>query len=323
MLRLRSLAVLAGLILPAAQAAAHGVCGPRIFVSTLTIDDPAVADEASLPTFAWTRDGSDGGKGPTLNYDFDFEFAKRITPDFGLSLGYGFSVANQLSGKSGKGSTDFGWHNLELNAKYAKCVDATHELMLAFGITREFGSTGTLRMDAARYGTTTPTLYFGKGFGDIGVDALRPLALTGTFAYAISDVSLKRLPNGAGNGGDFNQGAEHQWQGGLSLQYSLPYLQSQVKDMGLPEWIGRLTPLVEFSWSSPATAPSATPTQMLLAPGVVYNGDWYQLGIEALIPLNRATGRNVGLIAQFHVYLDDLLPNSLGKPIFSAPLFGK
>ena len=37
--------------------------------------------------------------------------------------------------------------------------------------------------------------------------------------------------------------------------------------------------------------------------------------IEMLIPGNKQTGSHLGVIAQFHLYFDDLLPNSLGKPI--------
>jgi hypothetical protein len=54
----------------------------------------------------------------------------------------------------------------------------------------------------------------------------------------------------------------------------------------------------------------------MVSPGVLYEGEWFQIGIEALIPANRATGRNVGVITQFHVFFDDLFPNSLGKPLF-------
>jgi hypothetical protein len=302
--------VLASVVLPVADAAAHGVCGPRIFASTLIIEDPAVADEASFPTLAWTREGSEDGRNPTLAYDFDFEYSKRITENFGLSVGYGFTIADELSGKNGKGKARFGWHNVEVMAKYARCVDPTQELMLAFGLGREFGRTGTTHVEAAAYGSTTPTLFFGRGLGDVGVDWLRPLAITGTFGYSISDKGLKRLPDD-----EFNLGAEHRWQGGLALQYSIPYLQSQVRDMGLPEWMGRLTPMLELSWSSPATAPSAQGTKYLLAPGVAYTGGGYQFAISALLPLNRATGSHVGVMAQLHLYFDDLLPNSLGKPL--------
>jgi hypothetical protein len=41
------------------------------------------------------------------------------------------------------------------------------------------------------------------------------------------------------------------------------------------------------------------------------------VGVELLIPANRAAGTNVGVIAQFHMFLDDLLPGSvLGRPLF-------
>jgi len=317
MSRLRLLAVLAGVLLPTAQAAAHGVCGPRVFANTLTIEDPAVADEAAFPTFAYMREA--GEDGPSVHaYDFDFEYSKRITPDFGISVGYGFTVASQLAGKTSKANTQFGWHNLELLAKYAKCVDPTQELMLAFGIGREFGRTGTTRLEAEQYGATAPTAYFGRGLGDVSAQWLRPLAVTGTFGYTIADKGLKRTSDG-----EFNLGSANRWQGGVALQYSLPYLQAHVKDMGLPEWMGRLTPMLELSWTSPATAPSQLGTTYLLAPGIAYAGEGYQLGIAALIPLNRATGSHVGLVAQLHLYFDDLLPNSLGKPIFDAPLLGR
>jgi hypothetical protein len=33
------------------------------------------------------------------------------------------------------------------------------------------------------------------------------------------------------------------------------------------------------------------------------------------LPVNKLSGRGVGGIIQFHVYLDDLFPRSIGKPI--------
>jgi hypothetical protein len=36
----------------ASQAGAHAVAGARVFVNTLLIDDPGVADEASLPVLS-------------------------------------------------------------------------------------------------------------------------------------------------------------------------------------------------------------------------------------------------------------------------------
>jgi hypothetical protein len=53
-------------------------------------------------------------------------------------------------------------------------------------------------------------------------------------------------------------------------------------------------------------------------PGSIYVGDKYQLAVEAIIPVNRASGDTVGGMGQMHFYLDDIFPHSLGKPLFGA-----
>ena len=40
--------------------------------------------------------------------------------------------------------------------------------------------------------------------------------------------------------------------------------------------------------------------------------------MEALIPVNARSGSRVGVLVQFHIYLDDLLP-SIFHPIFGGP----
>ena len=45
--------------------------------------------------------------------------------------------------------------------------------------------------------------------------------------------------------------------------------------------------------------------------------DTYQLAVEAQIPVNRASGKHWGVIAQLHFFFDDIFPNSIGKPIFA------
>jgi hypothetical protein len=42
------------------------------------------------------------------------------------------------------------------------------------------------------------------------------------------------------------------------------------------------------------------------------------LGVEAIIPINRASGDGVGVIGNLHLFLEDILPNSLGKPLFAS-----
>ena len=50
-MRLLSCLLIVGLdILLSLLTSARSVAGPRVFINTLTVDDPAVADEAAFPT---------------------------------------------------------------------------------------------------------------------------------------------------------------------------------------------------------------------------------------------------------------------------------
>ena len=111
----------------------------------------------------------------------------------------------------------------------------------------------------------------------------------------------------------------------------MPYLKSAVVDLGLPDFINHLIPLVEANLQTPVanTLTSGTTTTGTINPGVIWVGNTFQVGIEALIPINRQSGTNVGVIAQLHFYLDDIDPRGIGKPIFGnagrsppAPLQG-
>ena len=308
-------ALVGSCLLPLQPVLAHGFAGPHMFISTLLIDDPNVADEASLPTFSFLPQPNDDGVTPGL-YNLSFEFDKRITENFGFSLSNGY----QWLHTPGAGTTS-GWQNLEAGLKYKPYVNAEHEFMISVGVFREFARTGATGntadlLDVDQTSSTTPTVFWGKGFGDLPIGLLRPLALTGTLGYTIADKKLKVIGTDPDTGDLlFNNGISNGWSGGLSLQYSMRYLQSQVKDYGLPEFVNKLTPVVEVAWSSSASSPSQSSTQYLFGVGLNYTAQSYAVGVEALIPGNRQTGSHLGVIAQFHLYFDDLFPKSLGKPI--------
>ncbi len=314
--RLIGLALVGSAALPSTQAAAHGLAGPHMFVSTLIIDDPNVADEVSLPTFFWLPQSTDPGTPAQQLHQLNVEFDKRITRNFGFSLATGYSWLHTPGAKTANG-----WQNLEIGLKYKVYVNPEHEFMMSVGVRREFARTGANGTNGAALGnddssSTTPTIYFGKGFGDLPIGWLRPFAMTGELGYQIADRKLKIVGTDLASGNPlFNNGGSNQWTGGLSIQYSLRYLASQVKDYGLPEFVNKLTPLIEVAWSSPASRPNQSSTQYLIAAGVNYTATNYAFSVEALIPGNKQTGSHMGLVAQFHLYFDDLLPTSLGKPI--------
>jgi hypothetical protein len=298
-------------LLHASPGAAHAVCGSRVYPVTLTLDDPGVADEVTIPQIVYTRAAADGGPGPGHDVSTQFEYDKRLTDEIGFAFNDDWNVNQTNNAK-----TQYGWDDLTVTAKWAKCLSPDHDFILGFGVIREFGHTGTTHIGSDVYGNTAPTVYFGKDLEEVSIPALQPIAVTGELSYAIADKGLKAMPAMFPMASpQFNSGNPNQVIGGLSVQYSIPFLQAQIKDYGLPEPLAHLIPLVEIGYTSSTTSPSNAPTTWTIAPGVIYLRTWYQVGLEALIPANKAAGTNVGFVVQFHVFLDDLYPHGIGAPL--------
>jgi len=104
---------------------------------------------------------------------------------------------------------------------------------------------------------------------------------------------------------------------GFAVMYSLPYLQSFVKDIGLPVVINRLIPLVEIDINNPLDRGFAGKTTGTVNPGIIWTGRYFQLGLEAVLPVNERTGKNVGVRGQIHFFLDDIFPTTIGRPLFN------
>jgi hypothetical protein len=282
------------------SAFSHGFAGDRFFPATLTTDDPFAASELSLPTFSEIRQP---GQPPVKVFDTSTDISLLLLPKTALTIGDGYSiqkVANQRA--------QTGFDNAAVNVLYEFFENDKHEAIASIGLRWDIGGTGRKSLGNDSFSTFTPTFYFGKGFGDMpdSLPFLRPLALTGTLGLGI--------PTSSGTQSDPHPN-KLQW--GLALEYSLIYLQQHVKDIGLKAPFNRLIPLVEFSMSTPLNRGVDTLTSGTINPGIIWSGQYFQVGIEAMIPVNDHSGHNVGVIAQIHFYLDDILPK-----IFSKPLFG-
>ncbi len=103
----------------------------------------------------------------------------------------------------------------------------------------------------------------------------------------------------------------------FALEYSLIYLQDQVKNIGLRAPFNRMIPLVEAVVTTPLDRGQGGRTTCSINPGVIWSGSVCQFGVEALIPTNARSGSRVGVLVQFHIYLDDLLPG-IFHPIFGG-----
>lgn len=271
--------------------AAHGIVGDRFFPATLTTDDPAVADELTLPQVAGSKTGDDP---PDTEIDLSGEWSKRLTSDFGVSFDGAWTEL-----KTPGGGAVTGFQNFGTTFKYQAVADASHELMISVGLGVEWGGTGAEQVGADRATTLTPTFYFGKGANDLP-DSLwwaKPLALTGVIGYA---APLAHEPRTL--------------QSGFALEYSFRYLSSHVRDIGLPSFVNQLTPLVEVQLSTPTA--NRMPSTGTINPGVIWSGNRVQFGLEAMAPINRASGRSIGAVFQVHWFLDDMFPRGIGRPIW-------
>ena len=292
-------------------ATAHEIVGNRFFPATLGIDDPGVNDELSLPTVANFKTGDD----PSFRQrDFPASFPS-ASPRISRSRS-ARPIVLSLRPVVRPAFGAHGFQNLETTFKYRLFKNPEHEFVMSVGLSVEWGGTGSANVGAEQFNTYTPTLYFGKGFGDLpdSLSWLRPFAVTGQIGYAIPGRRSTTTFGIDPDSGDLTADTEFHprvlnWGG--TMQYSMPYLKSAVVDLGLPDFINRFIPLVE--------ATLQTPVAQHLDVGHDDDGhdqsgrssgsaNGFQIGVEALIPINRQSGTNVGVIGQLHFYLDDHRP---------------
>ncbi len=302
-------------------AMAHCFAGSRFFPAMLTTDDPCVADELSLPTISGFKTGDIPAN---RELDISAEFSKRITEDFGVSIGRTYTRLWVPGGPNASG-----WQNLETTFKYQFLTWPQSEFVLSAGVSVEWGRTGNASVGAEKFHTITPMLWVGKGMGDLpsSFGALRAFAATGQVGYAIPSwrrtVTITSIDFDTGEVDFDEERHPHFLQYGGSIQFSMPYLKANVIDLGLPDVFNRMVPLVEASFRTPVantiqmanTWDENNRTIGTVNPGIIYVADKFQIGAEAIIPINRASGKGIGWVAQLHFFLDDIFPTTVGRPI--------
>jgi len=274
---------------------AHGLEGDRFFPPTPLTDDPFAVDELSLPELQYNPASA------SHEIDVNASFSKEIFPKFALTVSETYINLNPKGGPA-----QDGWSNVGFNAKYQLWEIPEHEFILSIGSDVELGGTGSKAIQNSQYPynyytTYTPNLYLGKGFNELPDELkfFRPLAVTSVTGYDLY------------SGAPASNALE--WSG--SLQYSIPYLQQDVEDVGIPRPFKDMIPLVEFQMTTP-TNRSATPTTGTIDPGVLWEGKYCQISLEASIPINSQSGPAVGGLFQVQIFIDDLFPKLFGHPLF-------
>jgi hypothetical protein len=284
-----------------ADSFAHGVAGQRFFPTTFAVDDPFISDEFSMLYNSITMNDEAGG--PRIQTStLDVAYSKRIIPNFGIEVAEQYQrLRTEVEGSVS------GYGNLEVNAKYQFYTNAEHETILSFGVSDEIGNTGSRKVGSESFSVISPAFYFGKGFGDLpeSVNFLRPFAVTGVIG---PNIPTQKTTD------DVKNPTTLTWA--FTIQYSLMYLQAAVKDVGLGVPFNRMVAVVEFPMETCLNADCKNQTTGTVNPGIAWIGKYTELGIAAEIPMNPRSGANTGVFVLFHLFVDDLFPKSIGRPIF-------
>ena len=234
------------------DARAHGLAGERFFPATILTDDPFVADEISLPQVSLQPPAPDNSQLTNIEIDL----SKRITPNTGIVIG------DEWQRLRAPGTTSVaGLSALRTMGQYQLFIDGPHQALGLLGLNVTWGHTGRAAVGAPDFTTLSPTFDFGKGFGDIprSLTYLRPVAITGNLGFSFP---TKAESAGVPNPSTFNYG--------FAFEYSLPYLECCVKDIGLREPFSQLIPLVEVSFTTPINRVPANQTTGTIQPGVIW-----------------------------------------------------
>jgi hypothetical protein len=275
------------LLAPAAEA--YTAAGDRIFPATVLLPQIGPSDEFYVTGSTLPQAG--GGRSSNLTAVFDKTITDRLSALF--TEGYNWQ-------RQGGGINPSGFQNFNFALQYLAVLDQPHEFLFSAGVEREFGGTGAAQIGASPQGATTPAFFFGKGLGDLDIGYFRPLAISGTVGYQFSDGGMR--PNAV--------------LSGLAIEYSIPYLLSKVETVSLPSFLRAMTPMIEMQFSNPVGNSFGQASTSLIGAGFNYSGQGWDVGVEALVPTNHATGRGAGFTLQLHLSLDYLAPSSIGQPLF-------
>jgi len=304
-------AAIALVLASGSSAFAHGIAGNRFFPGTLTFDDPAVADEAILPSYAGLQHPAEGG---IVGDDrINWSFVRLLTPTLAVSIDSGWIHRSWGDlHRSGFDTTNVG-------IKGEVFRNNEYETLISAGVTWGIGRSGAQGVGANGPDTIQPGIFFGKGFGDLpdSLSWLRPFGIAGSVVAEIPTGSTGRsiAPDPVTDRFEpmlVPKVETLHW--GFAIEYSTYYLTTRFTG-GPPkeEPLNQLVPLIEFSFDSPRGQKTAA----TMNPGLSYVAVTWQLAAEVILPLNREGGHGTGFRTQLLFFLDDLVPSLFGKPLLT------
>jgi hypothetical protein len=279
--------------LVATGAHAHGVVGQRWFIEPFITEDVNPKNEFVIARPEWDH----SREGRTLHFGFGLE--KKLADRLSLTLDSEWADITPQAHDEPHAS---GFGNLGLTLKYAFLRDEPHEAILSIAL-ESTAPTGTAKIGAEADPSFKPFLLYGKGFGDLpsALAYLRPLALQGDAGFEVS-IDRARTTTLAHN---------------VAVQYSVPYLQSFVRDLGLRWPLNDLIADVEFNFEHGVNGDAQGKTSVFATPGIVYMDQYVELGVAGRFPLNARAHDELdwGVMWIVDLFIDDIFPWTRWQPI--------
>lgn len=276
----------------AADACAHGIVGQRSFIEPFVTEDANPKNEFVIARPQWNH----GEEGTAFSLGFGLE--KKLADRFSVTLDSEWDNLRPVGEDEAPAN---GFNNLGITLKYAFFINPEHEAIVSAAL-ESTAPTGTSEVDAEQAWSFKPFLLYGKGFGDLPdiLRYLRPLAIQGDAGPEIS----------------IDHANTTTFAYSFCIQYSIPYLQAAVRDVGLRWPLNDLIPVTEFNFENGVHGEEAGAFSAVATPGIVYMDRYVELGVAGRFPLNGTThdAFGNGVIAIVDLFIDDIFPWTRWQP---------
>jgi hypothetical protein len=272
---------------------AHGVVGDYVFLEPIVTQDPTPANELDILQPSWVK-SSDAD-----SYSVGFSLEKILWSDDQDTprVSVGASSSWLHVSRFDEGSKE-GFGDLTLFAKYAVYYSLAHEFMVTLGAQLEIPA-GDTSVEGQSHTSLGPELLWEKGFGDLPnrffTKYIRPFGIQSDFGY---------VPALGGH-------TSHHMFADAVIEYSIPYLSNNVKDIGLPELLRNLFLFNEINYDQLITGPSSETFPTLIAtPGVAYVSYHFELALATQFALNNASrpGNHAAVLGLLDIFYDSIFP---------------
>jgi len=269
------------------------VVGQRTFIEPFITEDANPKNEFVIARPEWdsSRDGH------SLSYGFGLE--KKLSDYFSVTFD---SEWDHISPSAADEPSESGFNNLGMTLKYAFLLSPIHEAIVSFAV-ESTAPTGTQDVGAEKDWAFKPFFLYGKGLGDLPdrLKYLRPFAVQGDFGPEVS--------TGSGTAITFAHD--------IAIQYSIPYLQAAVRDIGLGWPFNDLIADTEFNFEHALRGDEKGTNKIIATPGIVYMDRHVELGVAGRFPLTGSARDEVdyGVVFIVDLFIDDIWPPSTWQPL--------